>query len=277
MPPYSRAGEMLGSVEAERQYRPWLSNLVADPERGVWGSQEGELFQFLVEANGGQSWITYGRPDPAAISLDDLVLISPTQLAGLVVTTHLVRQADDGQTHDVAPARAPDGAPFEAVAERDGTLLLRSARSIWYSYDAATRRFQYAEPFEPAAGLAASDGAGVWSLVSREQLFRFDLTSRQFTLLGSPVPAGAASRPVGGLNGQLVVQSKDALALLDAGGRSLRQYPTGEPWRRAPAAGFTCCRSWRSMWQPAKCASIRLMRRTERMACERSMAAAPRR
>jgi hypothetical protein len=44
------------------------------------------------------------------MSLEDLVLLSPTQLAGRVVTAHLVRQAIDGQAHDVAHARAPERA-----------------------------------------------------------------------------------------------------------------------------------------------------------------------
>jgi hypothetical protein len=254
---YSWSAEVLGTdpqIQAEQQYRPLLGNLVADPERGVWGSQDGELFRFSVDSNGGQSRVTYKRPHPAVISMDDLVLLSPTQLAGRLVTAHVVRQAADGQVHEIAPARAPDGAPFDALDQRDGKLRFRSSRSVWYTYDAATRQFEYAEQFKPgylsyvadeqkrkleqltngySSAVVASGDGNLWGVVIREQLFRFDLTNHQFTLLGSSVSAGTGSRPVGGLNGQLVVQSTDALVLLDATGRIVREYPTAEPLRRA--------------------------------------------
>lgn len=243
-------------VWAERRTEPVLSRLLADPVTGVWGGQDGELFHFrLADTNYTYGRITYGRPDPAAVWLGDLVWLAEGRLAGRVETLHLMRRTADGQVTDLGPARSPAGAPYAYMDRRDGEAHVIDRLGHWYRLDDAGLRpvqeftsavirgteglteRQRAELEEALQGrveaaITRLSDRSVVALVRREQLFLFDVQAGEFRLLGHP-----ALVPFASIDGQIVARYDGGLALVDVESGDVRRVAVEAfgPWH-APAA-----------------------------------------
>lgn len=242
-------------VWAERRTDPAMSRLVIDPVTGVWGGQDGELFHFrLHDYDYTYGRITYGRPDPAAVWLGDLVWVAEGRLVGRVETLHLMRRTADGQVTDLGPARSPAGAPYAYMDRRDGEVHLRDELGHWYRWDdegpQPVREFTSAvmqgtegltnrhradleEAFRgrvEAAVTRLSDRS-VYALVRREQLFLFDAAAKEFRLLGHP-----GLEPFASLDGRVVARFDGGLAVVDVDSGEVREIAVQGfgPWH-APA------------------------------------------
>lgn len=231
-------------VRVEPRWAPEVSPLVADPEAGVWGGQDGELFHFEVRP-GARRYrrTTYGRPDPASVWTGDLVWLSPDLLAGRTITLTLAMRDASGQVTDLGPARSPGGAPFDLLDLWEGALRLRAEEGTWYTLGSGGVELlvevlppsqpvdsgvdaKVQEPFEQAAGgrfrawgVTLPNGA-VYALIRREQLFTYEVPAKRFALIGQRSPEHQGPFPVGSLDGRLLAQLPDALISIDpASGR----------------------------------------------------------
>lgn|GEM_PF-5647423 len=246
-------------VWAERRTDPALSRLVADPVTGVWGGQDGELFHFrLADADYSHGRIAYGRPDPAAVWVGDLVWVAEGRLVGRVETLHLMRRTADGQVTDLGPARSPAGAPFAYMDRRDGKVHLNDRLGHWYRVDgdglSPVQEFtsavirgteglserQQAELGEVLQGRVEAavtrlSDRSVYALVRREQLFLFDVEAGEFRLLGHP-----GLVPFASIDGQVVARYDAGLALFDVESGAVRRVEVEAfgPWHAPVADGW---------------------------------------